>query len=171
MNVSLILFHCSAQYNYKGKALNVFSHKNGTNWTFTLIALFDNVEHFTDPLPPLFRLIHLGQVIGTDELKLMKREWSPAFSITTGRVLSWFGWGGGACCQDTGPFQSRDPAVILDNTLDPLATPNWPLTGVVTPNQCSHAHGDSVKGWWCLPAGSTEQDDRSVSYKVTSATV
>lgn len=93
MNVSLILFHCSAQYNYKGKALNVFSHKNGTNWTFTLIALFDNVEHFTDPLPPLFRLIHLGQVIGTDELKLMKREWSPAFSITTGWVLSWFGVG------------------------------------------------------------------------------
>lgn len=35
------------------------------------------------PLFLLFRLIHLGQVIGTDELKLMNGEWSPAVSITT----------------------------------------------------------------------------------------
>ncbi|KAL7385341.1 hypothetical protein ABVT39_019740 [Epinephelus coioides] len=69
-----------------------------------------------------------GPSVGADELKLMKREWSPAVSITTGRVLSWFWVGGGACCQDTGRIQSGGPAVLLDNTLDPLATANWPLT-------------------------------------------
>lgn len=45
------------------------------------------------------------------------------------------------------------PAVILDNTLDPLDAPNWPLTQVVTPNKCSHAHVDSGKGCCHLPAG------------------
>lgn len=40
-------------------------------------------RRFTDPLFPLFRLIHLGRVVGADEWTLMKREWSPAVSITT----------------------------------------------------------------------------------------
>lgn len=60
--------------------------------------------------------------------------------------------GGGACCHDTGRIQSGGPAALLDNTLDPQVTPNWPLTCVVTPNQGSHAHADSGEGWCCLPA-------------------
>lgn len=57
-----------------------------------------------------------------------------------------FGAGGRARCQDTGRIRSGCPAALLDNTLDPQVTPDWPLTRVVTPNQGSHARADSGEG-------------------------
>lgn len=56
------------------------------------------------------------------------------------------GVGGRARCQDTGRIWSGGPAALLDNTLDPQLTPDWPLTLVVTPNQGSHARADSGEG-------------------------
>lgn len=53
---------------------------------------------------------------------------------------------GGDCCLDTGQIRSGGPAALLDNTLDPQVTPDWPLTPVVTPNQGSHARADSGEG-------------------------
>lgn len=149
--MELGLFPRSVQHVSKEGPFNLFSSKNGSNWTFSLIALFDNGRRFSYPLFLLFKLIHLGRDVRTDEVQLMKREWGPAVSITTGRVSTLVFLdqrrleeeGGFACCQVTGRIRSGGPAVILDNTLDPLAAPNWPLTWEVTANQCTHAHADS----------------------------
>lgn len=63
-----------------------------------------------------------------------------------------FGVGGSGRCRDTGRIRSGGPAALLDNTLDPQVTPDWPLTPVVTPNQGSHARADSGEGRRCRPA-------------------
>lgn len=99
----------------------------------------------------------------TDEKRMeprsLKRHWTGApMARVGGGGWGLGGWGGvttvvGACCWDTGRIQSRVPAVLLDNTFDPVLTPNWPLTRVVTPNQCSHAQTNRGNGRRLLPAG------------------
>lgn len=59
-------------------ALKLFSAKNSVNWTFVQTApRVDNGERFTDPLFPLFRLIHLGQVIGDGWIEADEKRMEP----------------------------------------------------------------------------------------------
>lgn len=68
-------------------AFFIFLHNFEAAHNLTLILncslCWRRSQRFTDPLFPLFRLIHLGRAVGADEWTLMKREWSPAVSITT----------------------------------------------------------------------------------------
>lgn len=96
-------------------------------------------QTLTDPLFLLFRLICSGQLIGTNELKLMKREWNPAVSITTRMAAPMVRGRGQRSLPGYSPDSLEVPLLYWATRLTPRWPPNWPLTWEVEPNQGSHA--------------------------------
>lgn len=115
-----------------------------------------------------------GPSVGTDDLKLMKREWSPAVSSPSG-----------GCSQGTGPGEAPVAWILAGSILEVLLfywttrlTPWWPQIGpwpeeshLINAAMHTLTQGKAGAAYLLVETQTTERHRGSISCKVTSATI